>query len=238
MAAEAHAALGRVRLFADWDPAQARLHAETALELDPSSVEGLTQCGHVDRVTGRFEEAVAHFRRACELEPLQSILRLQLGRSLMDARRLDEASRELRAGIELSPERPQGHTDLIETYLAGSREPEAVETAARWLEFLRHPELAAAIRDGYREGGLRAAMDPVLRWQIRGHEQFGIANAFPLATLFAQVGEVDEALQWLEHSLRQHEASFLDVNVRPGLDPLRSDPRFIAMVERSGLASG
>jgi hypothetical protein len=59
----------------------------------------------------------------------------------------------------------------------------------------------------------------------------------PLAMLKAQLGEIDDALDWLEQSRRQHESNLLDVNVRPGLDPLRGDPRFVAIVERSGLAA-
>jgi hypothetical protein len=110
-----------------------------------------------------------------------------------------------------------------------------VETAAGWLEFLRHPELGAAMRDSYPETGLGAALEPLLGWLVRGYEQFGINNAVHLAAFTAQLGRLEEALEWLEQSRRQHEATFLDVAGRPGLDPLRSDPRFVAIVERSGL---
>ncbi len=234
--AEVHAALGHLRLVADWDPAGAHLHAQTALELDPSSERARHLCGLLARVAGTVDEAVSHFQRACELEPLSLTFRGQLGRSLLAARQYDAARREMLAVIEQSPQSTEWNVALIETYLVSKREPEAIEVAARWLESLRHPELAVMVRDGYRDGGIRAAMAPVIRWLVRGLEQFGIANAFTLATFLAQLGEIDQALEWLEHSRRQREANFLDVNVRPGLDPLRSDPRFVAIVERSGLA--
>ncbi len=234
--AEAHVALGHLRLFADWDLVAAGVHGRAALELDPNTERTQGLNGLLARVEGRFEEAVTHYRRACELEPLKIIVALQFGRSLYCARRYDEAERVLRTAIEQDPGWSQGHLDLVQTCLASSRESEAVEVAARWLESLRHPEQAAAIRDGYRDGDVRAAMDPVVRWLVRGYEQFGmITNAFPLAILLAQLGRIDEALEWLEQSRRQHDADFVDVNSRPGLDALRSDPRFAAIVRRSGL---
>jgi serine/threonine-protein kinase len=56
------------------------------------------------------------------------------------------------------------------------------------------------------------------------------------AGLFAEpylgLGEKDQALTWLERAYEEHDQGMVDINAYPGLDALRSDPRFQALVRR------
>ena len=55
---------------------------------------------------------------------------------------------------------------------------------------------------------------------------------FHIALAYAGLGDKDAALRWLERAYTER-ASFMDgLNVTPGFDVLRSDPRFAALLER------
>ena len=50
------------------------------------------------------------------------------------------------------------------------------------------------------------------------------------AASHAQLGEKDQAFEWLEKAYADHDLSF--VNVDPHFDPLRDDPRFQDLLAR------
>jgi Flp pilus assembly protein TadD len=60
----------------------------------------------------------------------------------------------------------------------------------------------------------------------------GQSFASEIAVIYASLGDRDQAMSWLE---KGHEERFNPgVLIRPGFDPLRSDPRFEDLVRRSG----
>lgn len=50
------------------------------------------------------------------------------------------------------------------------------------------------------------------------------------------LGELDEAVSLLERAYELHEGLLVFLKVEPMLDPLRSHPRFTALLSRLGLA--
>ena len=54
-----------------------------------------------------------------------------------------------------------------------------------------------------------------------------------LAMLFAQIGDVDTALIWLERAVDDHTRDLIYLNVEPAFDRLRPDPRFQQLVRRT-----
>ena len=57
--------------------------------------------------------------------------------------------------------------------------------------------------------------------------------ASEIAVIYASLGDADQAMSWLE---KGYEERFNPgVLIRPGFDPLRSDPRFEDLVRRVGL---
>jgi Tfp pilus assembly protein PilF len=59
---------------------------------------------------------------------------------------------------------------------------------------------------------------------------------YPLAIVYAGLGEKDEAFAWLEKAYAEREAWMTYLNVYPVFDPLRSDARFAESLRRVGLA--
>lgn len=61
----------------------------------------------------------------------------------------------------------------------------------------------------------------------------GYSHTAEIATIYAALGDKDQAINWLE---KGYEDRFNPgVLLRPGFDPLRSDPRFQQLQQRIGL---
>jgi hypothetical protein len=55
-----------------------------------------------------------------------------------------------------------------------------------------------------------------------------------MALATAALGDRDEALAWLERAVEARSEDMVFLNVEPAWDPLRSDPRFRAILRRMG----
>src|SRR5712692_4716749 len=64
---EAHASLGLIKMYHDWDWAGAEREYKRAIELDPRSGLGYLRYGSYLQLVGRFDEANASFERARQL---------------------------------------------------------------------------------------------------------------------------------------------------------------------------
>ena len=58
---------------------------------------------------------------------------------------------------------------------------------------------------------------------------------FSIATLYARLGQKEEAFAWLEKAYQARDYRLTQLNVRNDLDSLRSDPRFTELVRKVGL---
>jgi hypothetical protein len=59
------------------------------------------------------------------------------------------------------------------------------------------------------------------------------SHAAEVAAIYAALGDKDEAMVWLEKGYAERFNP--GVLIRPGFDPLRTDPRFQDLVHRVGL---
>lgn len=55
-------------------------------------------------------------------------------------------------------------------------------------------------------------------------------SPYPVAAVYAGLGEVDQAIRELEEAYRIREANLVWVNANAAFDPLRDDPRFHALL--------
>jgi hypothetical protein len=92
------------------------------------------------------------------------------------------------------------------------------------------PENVAALRDAYKLGGIRAAW----RWDI-GRLRRNLDRTYAptlIAARYLSLGEKDQALAWLEKGYEDHDDGMSSLKAEPKWDPLRSDPRFQALLRR------
>jgi len=68
-------------------------------------------------------------------------------------------------------------------------------------------------------------------WKGRGEQ--GYVSPTTFATIYASLGEKEQAFEWLEKAYQARDSSMFMVD--PQLEPLRDDPRFHDLLRRMNL---
>ena len=148
----------------------------------------------------------------------------------------DVAEQGLRKGLEVDPD-----FRAAKIWLGLNAEEQGhYEAARKWFleaEDAWNPNLAKAplgpicARMG-KPAEARALLDEL----IARREQGDYVPATPIGATFVALGDKESALEWLDRAYadRTHDLYLLKVN--PRFDPLRGDPRFIALLRRMGLS--
>jgi serine/threonine-protein kinase len=232
---EAHFDLAQVQGRLDWDWAGAERGYKRALELDPNSADAHGWYSFHLIIMGRFEEGIAHAKRAVELDPLSGG-RLGIGRAYFFARQFDQALRAAREALEFGSN-PGIHYLFGWVYREKGMYEEAI---AEFRELLKQkPRAAAALAhlgNAYaRAGRVREARE-CLR-QLKQRSDVEPVETYGVAIIHAGLGEKDQAFEWLERAYEVRDQGLLFLKVGPDLDPLRSDPRFQDLLRRMNFPS-
>jgi len=210
----------------DWKAAQAELRK--VAELEPNNAYAEEARGHVTAAIGRMSDAVAHFQRAVELDPLNLLHRKYLGRALHYARRSAESRQVLQEAIELNAEFPGLHYELGRALLLLGRRDEAYQA------FAAEPDHAWRIIGlplGYwaigRQREARIALEALLK-ESEGSE-------FQVAEAYGFLGDTDRCLGWLEKARTLHDPGIIYFRRDALFESVAKDPRFDAFRERLGV---
>jgi tetratricopeptide (TPR) repeat protein len=60
-------------------------------------------------------------------------------------------------------------------------------------------------------------------------------SAYSVAMVYAELGDKDQALNWLEKGYQERATKMAFLKIDPFFDNLRSEPRFVELVRRVGL---
>lgn len=243
---------------------KAKDDVNTALRLDPNSSDAYTILGEIRwGYEGKFDEANDALRRAIEIDPGSAHARRFYSLILRSQERYDEAIEQINVGIDLDPKSLFGIRILGQILYSARRYDEAIAQldlvrrmapefgAGRgmiWNSYLLKGDHENAFRE-FRELRIRGKADSeeitkydaayaesgfigVLRETARIMEmKDGDANP----EIYAQIGETDKALHVLEKMASDGGGRSGDFNVNPMLDPIRSDPRYKAILIQAGL---
>ena len=228
--AEAHAALGEILIFYDWEWHGADVSLRRALELAPGNARIMRSTAILAALLGRLDETIALLRRAAALDPLGVPVHRSLGRWCYCAGRLEEAEAAIRKTLELNPHGDRLHHTLGLVRLQQGRLDEALEAFQQErYEALRLLGLTLA----QHARGLSAESHAALK-ELTDTDAAG--SAYQIAEGHAYRNEADLAFQWMERAYAQHDPGLISMNVDPLLRRLHDDPRWQPFVEKMGLA--
>ncbi len=225
--AEAHLAIGQIRLGFDWDFTGAETSYQRAMELDPANVDVLHRFGHFLEMMGRWANAIAIRRRAVEIDPLSSPVRSGLADTYFTSGAIDEALAEIARLRELDSEYPIYHL-LARIELARSNPRRALEMIEQDDMTWRKLYISSIALYRLHEQERAAAC---LRQLI---EQHGADAALQIAIVYTQMGDFDRAFSWLERASAQRDPGMIELKADPELAPLRQDARFEALLQQIG----
>jgi len=230
--AEAHFVRGRCFARAlDW--ANAEDAFRRAILADPTQSRAHFDYGVLLDNQRRFAEAEIRLRRGLELEPFSPYYNYVVARHFVHDKKWDASIRYSRIALAIEPGYFLAEKNLYWTYVNQGRYDLVLAAAYPNLtneERARHPIARFLI-----DGDLHAYWQAILADRLAKGDQK--ANPITFAVYQTLSGNREEALKELARAVDESSTERPRINVDPVFDPLRSDPRFITLIERIGLRS-
>ncbi|HEX4536788.1 MAG TPA: winged helix-turn-helix domain-containing protein [Candidatus Acidoferrum sp.] len=230
--AEAETSLATAKFNYDWDWAGAAQGFQRAIQMDPRYATAYQRYSLYSIAMGRFDESLEQIKRARELDPLSISINSSLGWRLYLARQYDRSIAQLRDTLELDPSYEWPHFILGQAYeqkrefnLARAELQKAVELSHNsplMISALAHADALS----GNQEEALR------LLQQLMAQSKKQYVSPFYVGVVYIALGKTETAIDWMEKAFADHSNGLVFLKVEPELDPLRSNPRFIALQER------
>jgi class 3 adenylate cyclase/TolB-like protein len=233
--AEAYTALAMAAGYYDYDWIRADEGCRRALELNPNSLVTHDWCG-VSYLSpmGRHEEAIAHGKRAKELDPLTPYIRVDLGWSYNHARRYDEAIAECSPILDIDPNFYFTYWCLGFAYWQKGMLEEAVAAYERGVELEPHDlQLKADLAIVYAAAGKKAQAQSILE-EFEEKAQREYVPPYALAMAHMAVSDLDGTFEWLDKMYAERSPVLVWMNEHARYDRLRSDPRFQELLRKIG----
>jgi serine/threonine protein kinase/TolB-like protein/Tfp pilus assembly protein PilF len=233
--AEAHAILGYIIFWYDWDWNAAEAEIKRAVELNPDSADAHHSYAHVLSNTGRHTEALAESKRARELDPLDLRINALGGQFYVHAGQADDGLALLQKVIELDSSYWLPHSFAASAYIEKGMFDQAVAEARKARELPGVSSIPAgflgfALARSGKQAEARAVLEGLLK---SAKEQY--ISAYAIAMIYNGLGERDQALAWLETAYQNREPRMAFLKVEPKWNSLRDDPRFQDLFRRVGL---
>jgi serine/threonine-protein kinase len=234
--AEAHRVRGMIAMNHDWDRRAAEDGLRRALELSPSSAEAsLWNAWRLALLEARYEEALADLASAERLGPLDLQVKTQIGYVHYFLHDLDRAVAQFEKILALDPSFAFAHYALGDALTQRGEHERAIreyETSAR----LGGRTVNHVAVLGYAQG--RAGNHDAARglWgELEQRAAQGHVSSMWRALVQLGLGDHDAVFPWLDRAFEERDGSLILVTSAIEFDPVRSDPRFAALLQRMGL---
>jgi len=233
--AEAHTSMAAVRLFYEWNWAEAERELKRAQALDPNDAGAHDLYAVYLDAMGRLDEAMAETKRAQELDPLSLMFSTNVGIESYYARQYDEAIAQLEKTINLDSRYNPAYLWLGQAFEQKKMYREAIATFEKGMsQGERHPKLLASLGHTYALAGERKRANKVLD-ELREMSKRRYISPYLFAVVCVGLGDKEQTFAWLEKAYQDRSFFLIWLKVEPQFDSLRDDPRYKDLLRRIGL---
>jgi len=231
---EAHASVAFASFWGKWDFVTADREFQRAIELDSGNAVAYHWYATYLGMVRRFPEALTEIDRAQALDPSSTAILADKGDLLLVAGRLDE-SLVLLKKMEVTEPRFVSSPRYLK--LVDYAKGDYAGYLAEWRKealLMHDPSSLALVTEagkGFSAGGVKGMLESTLRLQKRQYARQQAAP-FQLARTCSLLGNRQEAIQYLEISYEQHDASLLAVEADPAFDSLRDEAAYRELMAR------
>jgi len=247
--ATAHFALARLLMQYDYNWAGAEKEYKRAIEIDTRSAEAHYEYAeYLDHVEGSLDNvALNNLKHGLEnFDAPDAKKERELAQALDPAHDYYDSGAQTRVGRTVDEERrtleeqfpndPFALGVMGKDYAILGRFKESVEMWERCLVLYGWTEMAAQMK---RADAERGPIDALQGWMRAGEayeSEHGDMPVVPMAFTYASLGNKDRAFVWLDKAVQQRNWMILYLKRDPVWNPLRSDPRFGALLRRVRLS--
>jgi TolB-like protein/Tfp pilus assembly protein PilF len=234
--AEAHAILGAFRKELDYNWPEVQREMSRALELNPYS----PSCRFWNGVSGlmplgRIEEAIAELECALEMDPLSSFMHGWLAELLNLGRQYERGMLVVKQAIEREPNHWLIHLAAGQFYRDMQLFDQAKAALRRATELAgESPFMLGWLGQALvNSGDMNEARAILKRLHLMESQAYVLPTSF--AWIHLALEEIDSAINWMDKAIDNRDSSIIPIKTYPFLDPLRDDPRFVALLRKMNL---
>ncbi len=230
--AEAHTSMAFVKhkLERDWPGAERAFRR--AIELDPEYIWAHHWYALFLAAMGRHQESFVEIKKALDIDPTLAQLNMVHGMLFYLARYYDRAVEELTKAVELDPHHSLATFYLGLAHLECGRYEEALVLVMRAAEMnmnagffvqgIAYVHASAGRQDLAR--GILAKVDEIRTKTYTSPVYQAFINC--------RLGDTDRAFEWFDKAFEDGDHWLEFIKVWPGVDPVRTDARYAALIEK------
>jgi len=225
---EAHVALAYVELYYDWDLKDAEKELNKAISLNPNNSGAYELYSTLLDISCRFGEALEKYKQEMALNPNSEKMRFRYGFVLYRATGVDSAILIMEKGVRNDSLNAWRHYFLGYVYLQDGNYIRSIEELKKAVELDPVPQpYYFYLGIAYNKAGKPDETRKILE-KLNTLEKENRKVSLGKALLLAELGEKDQAINWLEKAYEEKHQYLLYLKSIPAMfSTIRSDPRFL-----------
>ena len=231
---EVHATLGLIADYS-WDWAEAENQFKLAIAANPNYPTTYHWYSVSLKALGRFDEADAMIRQAQQLDPVSSVIAVNITRMLQIQKKDDEAIRFTQKLIELDPNFPAAYQYISLSYIRLGKITEAIAAGEKSVQMSNRSGISLGdLGYVYALGGRRDDAMAIVK-ELEAKFAAGEAKPLFIAVVFAGLGEKDKMFEWLQKGLEEHSGQLAEIRWQMPFEAYHDEPRFKELLRKMNL---
>jgi DNA-binding winged helix-turn-helix (wHTH) protein/TolB-like protein/Tfp pilus assembly protein PilF len=227
---EAHCAAAVIKMYWDFDYPGAEQELRRALELNPRNSVAMTHYAFLLQCLRRFDESMAVRQRQLEVDPFTAGVQWGLANGYLTARQDEQGIKQALFVLSMEPNFQEVYVALTRVYALRGEYDKAIAYGRKLVQINPSSTRGWAFL-GYalaKSGKTAEAREMQQRLQENPR-----TAPFDLVVMHLGFDEREAVFPLLERALDDRMYG-IRMNSEPVLNPLRSDPRFTALLRRAG----
>lgn len=220
----------------NWDGVEREY--KRAIELNPGNEEAHREYARLLRYMKRCDEALKENAIAHERNPLYMEIYGEAMAENILLEKYDDALKWFDRGKAIDPNYPYLYRQLGRLYLKQGKYYDAITAFEKQRDALASEDFKKwailYINLAYAYSGEKGNKDKAEQYLKELLKQKGISFEW-IAMMYTALGRYNFAIDWLERAYKEQKGSLIGIYSYYEYDPLRSDPRFQALIKKIGL---
>jgi serine/threonine protein kinase/tetratricopeptide (TPR) repeat protein len=235
--AEAHTSLAFIKTLNDWDWAGAEKEFKQSIEFNPGYATARQWYAEYLTITRRHAEAIAEFKRAQKLDPLSLIINVAWAITLFSGtRQYEQVIEKCQQVLEMDPNFASALNILGMVYREKKMYHQSIQAFQKAIKSDEsNTRVMAGLGHAYAVSGKRSKAQKVLQ-ELEKLSKRKYVPPYNIAIIYLGLGEENLTFEYLEKAYQDRSVGLPWLNADPIYDSLRSNPRFISLLKRIGLA--
>ena len=223
--ADAHASLGELAFYYEWNWPKAEQEYQRAMQLDPNAAHDSYAIFLI--AMGRTEQGIAEMKKAHQIDPTSEMANVTSTYVFYLAHRYDDAIEQANKTLELYPNSHSIYYWLGQSYERKGMYDQAVQSYWKSDTGFGPPWLEAS-RNAYKEDGMRGFWRHQLKMQIEKKPLEACWNSL----IYAHIGDKERTLALLDSGYQHHCDGLQFLKAEPVYDGLRNESKYKELVAR------